>query len=537
MNSNEQKLIIENLLSFPDTYARCSPIISGDYFDPEYRNAVAFVSDYYKTYTALPTFDILNAKFDLGLKSRTETMTKALVEYTCSTVEKFCKERAMFQAVHDSLDLIEEGNLGGMMECIKKAFNISLQRDIGIDMYDDPETRLNSLLNTEVNYSTCIDGLDKHLNGGLARKQLTLFSANSGVGKSIMLANLGVNYSALHKMNVLLISLELPDSMIFLRNSYIMSGVDAKEWKSKIPGIASSILNIKDAGAGSFIVKELPAGSTANDMRSLIKQYQLERGYNPDVVIVDYLDKMRPNGGVKNLQGYEQDQLKAQELYELIKEINAIGITASQQNRDALTNNAPTQGVVAGGLAKVNEVDNYISLYSDPAMKIRGELIAHFLKTRSADGVGKSSMLQFDTTCLRITDPDGDAKTVSAMLKKKRKKMDASKDAVLIDTDINLPGVDPQSITEIPDKVDKFLQTVENDSKVKTKVGKYTGRVIKDVTGITDDVPDVVKPQPKIVVPDAPSLPPPQHKKNEKEIASELDELDHELLINYFTSI
>lgn len=476
MNSKQQKLIIDNLLSSGEVFARCAGIIQGEYFDPEFRKVVQYIKDYTEKYSTPPTFDLVNAKYDtLGFAPR--KVTTAEIASTCDDIEEFCKQQALTQAVLSGVEHIEEGNYGALKEGIDKALMISLQKDMGVDMFENTEEYLLSLIDNDIYYSTGIKGLDDYLDGGLARKQLTLFSANSGGGKSVMLSNLGVNYAMGHGMNVVYISLELPEPMIFKRNSFIMTGVSSKQWKEKIGFIGSKIKAIRNDGAGSFRIKRLPTGCCINDVRSYLKQYEIEYGFKPDVIIIDYLDLLSPNEGVKNLSISEQDKLKSEQYSQLLHDYNAIGISASQQNREALKMSAPDQSVIAGGMTKVNTVDNFISLFMDSGMRLKGEMMAFFLKTRSSDGVGKAVMLSFDSSCLRIADLDtgGMNKLVDNIAKRKKA---AQQDAVtgknIAEEVEGLPGL-PPATTPVA-KMDTFLDemdksvTVEKNAKKRENV-------------------------------------------------------------------
>lgn len=402
-SQKKEKLLIENLLASTDVFSRCIGIVKSEYFEnPEYRPAVKFITEYFNKYNSVPSLDIVNADFDIGLESKTLTLDQ--YSYTCDEVEKFCKQAGFFIAIKHSLDDLEKNEFDKAYKRVADAMLISLQKDLGVELYDDPEEYLKKLLITEINHSTGIKSLDDHLNGGLARKTFTLFSANSGVGKSNMLANLGINYS-LQGLNVLYLSLELPEDMIYIRLSSILTRVNINLWKQKIPEIASKIITKKNDGAGSYKVKRLPVGSNANAIRSYLKHYELEYKRRPDIIIVDYLDLMHPNGGIKNKGVFDQDKEKSEELTEILVEYDAIGISASQQNREALRLASPDQGVIAGGISKVNTVHNYISLAMAEEAAIRGEMLVYFLKTRTSSGKGQTVMLLFDNNTLAITDP------------------------------------------------------------------------------------------------------------------------------------
>lgn len=482
MNSKEQKLIIDNLLSSGVVYSRCAGIISGEYFDPEYRNAVQYIKDYAEKYGAQPTFDSINAKFDLGFKPR--KLTNSEQQSSCDDIELFCKQKALSLAVLASIDDIESGNFGAMQERINKASLISLSKDMGVEMFHDPEAYLLSLVDNDIYYSTGIKALDDQLDGGLARKQLTLFSANSGGGKSVMLSNLGANFAMLHGMNVVYISLELAEPMIYKRNAFIMTGAESKQWKEKIGMMASRLNAIKAEGAGSYRVKRLPTGACINDVRSYLKQYELEYGYSPDVIIIDYLDLLSPNEGTKNMSISEQDKFKSEQYAQLLHDYNAIGISASQQNREAIKMSAPDQSVIAGGMTKVNTVDNFVSLLMTPEMRVKGEIMGFFLKTRSSDGVGKMVMMGFQSSCLRIGDLEtGGMGSMMDKMKARKKATDLDKalGAQLAEPVDGLPGITP-SVTPTA-KLDKTLDKLEKDVTV-TKAGKKRDNVA-DVSNLT----------------------------------------------------
>lgn len=421
MSSKKEKLIIENLLSSKDIFARCSGIVQSKYFEPEYRPAVSFITDYFSKYKALPSLEIVKAETDIEFTS--QAITSDVIKYTCESVEKFCREQAMMNAIMDSAEELQgkDPNMGKIEALVRAAQAVSLPKDLGIEFFENPEDRLKSYIDSEVPLPTYIEALDKHLDGGPHRKTLTLFSANSGVGKSVMLANLGVNYSK-QGYNVLYISLELSEQMIDLRLSSIATGTHVKHWKENIPEISHKILNLREKGAGSYRIKRMARGTKTNDIRSYIKTYELENGYLPDILIIDYLDLMAPNEGSKNQNLSDEDKKKSEELAELLFDIDAVGLSASQQNRGALDNPDPNQGVIAGGLTKVNTVDNYISLYMNPAMRLNGQMILFFLKTRSSDGVGKQEEVVFHPTTLIINDRHGTSKPVPIAIVDNKKK-------------------------------------------------------------------------------------------------------------------
>jgi hypothetical protein len=411
MNLAKQKLILEYLLASKDLYARCSGIIKSQYFDMELRGAVQYAQDYYQKYAALPKLDRIKAEFDLDLESKIIGLDD--ISAISDDCEKFAKKSSIKNAINEAMKDWNDDNFDAISQKIMDASLISLDRDVGIDLYVNTEENLRKAAEAIELISTGIKVLDEKLGGGCARQELTLFSANSGVGKSVLMSNLGDNYAAAG-YHVCYISLELSQHKILSRLASIATAQDTKTWKENIIKISSRIAEIAENG-GSYVIKRMPMGSTANDMRAYLKQYELVYNRQPDVIIVDYQDVMEPIGGIGNLSISEQDKAKSQQLYEIGVDYNAIMFTASQQNRDGIKNASPDQAVIAGGFSKINVVDNYISIYMTPQMRIEGVMLLYFLKTRSSSGVGENVPVKFDKNTLQITDI-GDEQKVRAII-------------------------------------------------------------------------------------------------------------------------
>jgi hypothetical protein len=420
MNLKEERLLIQYLLSSHDVFSRCVSIIDSSYFHPKLKPVVSYILDYYSKYRDIISTDILNAKFDIdSVPFVTKQIPKSEYKFACDNIELFCKQQAVKNAVLDSLGEVEKGNVSVLYDAIVKATAVSLTTDLGIDFYSDPLSIFEKMRQETVVYTTGIADLDARIGGGLFKKQLTLFSANSGGGKSVMLTNLAVNYS-LQGLDVLYISLELPEDQIFLRAASILTNYPIKSWKENVQKYVSNIIQTKNNGSGSLRIKRLKGNACTNDIRSYLKQYELEHKKTPDVLVVDYLDKMTPDGGRKNLSVSEQDKDKSEQLAELMFDYDMIGISASQQTRDAIGDNAPTQAVIAGGITKVNTVDNYISIFMSQNMKLKGEMLIFFLKTRYSDGVGDEVMLKYSSSSLKITDMSGPMKLTSLLSERKK---------------------------------------------------------------------------------------------------------------------
>jgi hypothetical protein len=168
----------------------------------------------------------------------------------------------------------------------------------------------------------------------------------------------------------------------------------ASEVAQKIKAAGSSIEDI--------VIEQMPVGTSSNEIRAFLKEFELKRGYVPDVLIVDYLDLMSPNEKVSADNVFEKDKRSAEQLRQILIDYDMIGITASQQNRGAVTATDLNHSHIAGGISKINTTDTYVSIIMTDTMKAAGEIAFQFLKTRSSDGVGKTIYLRWNRLALRV---------------------------------------------------------------------------------------------------------------------------------------
>jgi KaiC/GvpD/RAD55 family RecA-like ATPase len=404
--NNKQRLLVEYLISSPDTFALCKGIVQSEYFDPDLRKSVEFIHTYYDKYSAVPTPQMVLAETDVSLT--THQITRDQVSYCTDEIEKFCRRRAVQQAILAAPKMIAEGKYGEVEQMIKDAVSITLHREIGLTYFENPNQRLQAQMETPARTPTQWAVIDELLGGGLARREIFLVSANSGGGKSITLANLALNFlntpknpSTKQKMDVLYISLELSEELIAQRFDTMLTGISSVVWQQHHTEIGETVAEI-GGHMGRLTIKRMESGTNANAIRAYLKQFELRNGYVPDMLIIDYLDKMGANQVVSMDNVFQKDKLASEQLSDILYDYNMFGATASQQNRSAIDAQELNQGHVAGGLSKVMEADWYLSIIMTPAMKAAGEIGFAFLKTRSSDGVGKTVYLKWDNKTLRI---------------------------------------------------------------------------------------------------------------------------------------
>ena len=400
-----QKVYLEVMLTDAATFVRCQSVFDYKSFDRKLQPAAKFISDYVSKHNAMPLFDMVNAAAHTDLKNPGQ-LQEAHYDWVLGEFETFARHKALESAILKSADLLEKGEYGPVEDLIKKAVQIGLQKDLGTDYFNDPKSRLEAIKSRNGQISTGWSALDQKLFGGFNRGELNIFAGGSGAGKSLFLANLGVNW-ALMGLNVLYLTFELSENLVSMRIDSMVTGVSTRDVFKNIDDVE---LKVKMIGrqSGAFQVKYMPSGKTANDIRSYIKEYEIKTGRRIDALLIDYLDLMMPVGvkvSAENL--FVKDKYVSEELRNLSMELNTITVTASQLNRAAVEEVEFDHSHISGGLSKIQTADNVIGIFTSRAMRERGRYQIQLMKTRSSSGVGAKVDLEFDIDTLKISDIEG----------------------------------------------------------------------------------------------------------------------------------
>lgn len=400
-----QKVYLEVMLTDAETFVRCQSVFDPKSFDKRLQPAAEFLQKYVAEYSNMPTFDMVNAVGKSDLKDPGQ-MQEAHYDWLMNEFEVFARHKALEAAILKSADLLEKGEYGPVEELIKKAVQIGLQRDLGTDYFSNPRARLDAIKSRNGQISTGWAAFDNKLFGGFNRGELNIFAGGSGAGKSLFLANLGVNW-ALMGLNVLYLTFELSENLVSMRIDSMVTGIPTRDVFKNIDDVE---LKVKMIGkkAGAFQVKYMPSGKNANDIRSYIKEYEIKTGRKIDALLIDYLDLMMPLGvkvSAENL--FVKDKYVSEELRNLSMELNTITVTASQLNRGAVEEIEFDHSHISGGISKIQTADNVIGIFTSRAMRERGRYQIQLMKTRSSSGVGSKIDLGFDIDTLRIIDIEG----------------------------------------------------------------------------------------------------------------------------------
>lgn len=422
-----EDIFINFMMSKPDLFVRCKGIIKSDYFDDKQnRDTVAFIEGYSTDFTNIPSCEQIKAVTRKEIDIMAEVAAQH-DEWFLREFEKFCRHKALRDAILASPDMLDKGRYGEVEATIKAAVQIALVKDLGTDYYANPKERLEAIREGKGQVSTGWKTVDEKLYGGLNKGEITIFAGQSGAGKSLFLQNLAVNW-AMAGLHVVYLSLELSEKLCCMRIDAMHTGYETREVMRNIDDVHMKIRASHHKSRGSLRVKQLPNGCTSNDIRAFIKEYEIQTGVKVDAILVDYLDLMMPMSkkiSAENL--FVKDKYVTEELRNLAVELQTVTVSASQLNRGSYEEIEFDPSHIAGGISKVNTADNVIGIFTSAAMKEGGRYQIQFMKTRSSSGVGSKVDLSFNNKSLRITDLEegaddaviASAKNIYEQLKKK----------------------------------------------------------------------------------------------------------------------
>jgi len=401
-----QELFLRFLVTDPDVFVRVNNIVQPYMFNRKYREAVEFLKDHANKYNSIPTLEQLEAVNGLELKP-VEDVHESHMNWFMDEFETFCRHKALEKAILDSTDLLENKDYGSVEALIKEATSVGLVSDFGLDYYENPKERLQWIKDQAGAISTGWKKFDQKLYGGLNRGELTVFAGGSGAGKSLFLQNLGVNWSQAG-LNTVYLSLELSEQLSSMRIDAMVSEYATRDVMKNMDDVHLKVV-MKGKGAGKFRIKQMSNGINASDIRSFLREYEIQTGIKVDALLVDYLDLMMPiSGKVSPSDLFIKDKYVSEELRNLAVELNVLLVTASQLNRGAVEEIEFDHSHIAGGISKIQTADNVVGIFTSNAMRERGRYQIQFMKTRSSSGVGSKVDLKFNPETLRIEDLDED---------------------------------------------------------------------------------------------------------------------------------
>lgn len=400
-SDNIQRGMLFLLKSDPDFYSQIVNLVKPEYFEYNiHSNIFNTISAYYKEYKQLPTDDFILQEVksvtsnkenisdyadELEYINTLDTSCIANPEYFLDIVEDFAKKESMKNAITQSVTLIKEDRLGEIEDVVRKALTVSRFVDNGQAYFKSVSDRWDRIINKkeEKKYPTILQSLDDSLEGGLGVKELAMVVAPPGVGKSLYLVNQAVK-GLMEGDNVLYISLEMSEDKIAQRFDSIMSLIPQKKLKDPTAQLdLKERLDIfQEEFSGKLVIKEFPTSTaTTNTIRALLTQLANYEEFSPDLIIIDYLELLRPTREIQH--EYQAQQRIAEELRGLAMENSILIWTATQTNRMGRMVKVITDAELGDSYGKIRTCDFAVSLNQTEEEFDEGLMRAYVIKSRN----------------------------------------------------------------------------------------------------------------------------------------------------------
>jgi len=400
-----EQTILSNLI-YDESYARrVLPFLKDDYFQDQTEKILfSEIDNFIDKYNGIPTKETL--LIELNKKENIpEQIFKNLIEYVeqitfekkdstwlIDNTEQFCQERAVYNAIMESISIIEgrsqNKEKGGIPTILADALGVSFDDHIGHDFLLDAEERFEFYNKKEDRIPFDLDYFNAITKGGLPRKTLNVFIAGTGVGKTLAMCHMAAA-NMLNGQNVLYITLEMAEERIAERVDSNLLNIPVNELEGFPKKIYDDKINkLRKKTSGKLIVKEFPTATVgSNHFRHLLNELSLKKNFQPDIVYIDYINlctSSRLKYG-SNVNSYSYIKAVAEELRGLAVEKNIPIVSATQLNRTGFTNSDPGLEDTSESFALPATVDFMCALISTEEMEQLGQIMIKQLKNRYGD--------------------------------------------------------------------------------------------------------------------------------------------------------
>jgi replicative DNA helicase len=406
------------------------PFIKSNYFD-EREEQIIFeeISNFVDKYQKIPTQTSL--EIEVGeRKDLNETEHKKIVDiiktlnpmevdfdWLVDHTEKFCKDKAIYNAIVDGIKIIDgkdsKRKPDAIPEILTDALSVSFDNSVGHDYIEDAESRFDYYHRVEERIPFDLDFFNKITKGGLPPKTLNIALAGTGVGKSLFMCHMAANCLSQGK-NVLYITLEMAEERIAERIDANLMNVSMEDLQSLAKQMFTDKMSkITKKTKGKLIVKEYPTATAhSSHFRGLIKELAIKKSFRPDIIFIDYLNICASSRfkGAQNVNSYMYVKAIAEELRGLAVETNVPIMSATQTTRSGFVSTDVGLEDTSESFGLPATADLMFALISTEELEELNQICVKQLKNRYNDPtMNKRFVIGIDRAKMRLYDVEVDA--------------------------------------------------------------------------------------------------------------------------------
>ena len=422
-----EEVILRNLVKNEDYTRKVVPFLSNEYFhDSQEKVLFEEIAKHITKYNGLPTQETLLISLD-ALDTITEDqfdeiskMVSGLEggddkpddEWLLVETEKFCRDKALYNAIMKSINIIDDKKTtvgtGEIPVILSNALAVSFDPNVGHDYLEDFDERYDYYHRVEERIPFDLEMMNKISKGGLPNKSLNIVMAGTGVGKSLFMCHCaGANL--VDGKNVLYITLEMAEERIAERIDANLLDMDVSALRTLSKDkYTEKVSKVREKTVGNLIVKEYPtASANVGHFRHLLNELNLKKSFKPDIIYVDYLNicsssRLKAHSSINS---YTLVKAIAEELRGLAVENNLPVVSATQTTRSGFSNTDVELTDTAESFGLPATADFMVALVVTEELEEHNQMMVKQLKNRYNDptrfkrfiiGVDRERMKLFD---------------------------------------------------------------------------------------------------------------------------------------------
>jgi len=417
--------ILKNLIHNDEYSRKVVPFINKDYFE-EFHEKIIFeeVCTFIVKYNSLPTKETLIIESEKRTDITEDVFAKIRdcvgllndtpndLQWLLDTTEKWCRDRAIYLALVESISIADgdnsKKNPDAIPSILSDALAVSFDNQVGHDYLEDYEERYESYHREEDKIPFDLDYFNKITKGGLPNKTLNVALAGTGVGKSLFMCHLAAS-TLLQGKNVLYITLEMAEEKIAERIDANLLNVPIQDIVNLPQQIfEKKVTNLAKKTQGSLIIKEYPTASAhSGHFKALLSELALKKSFKPDIIFVDYLNicassRYKANG---NVNSYSYIKAIAEELRGLAVEANLPIVSATQTTRSGYGNSDVDLTDTSESFGLPATADLMFALISTEELENLSQIMVKQLKNRYHDPtINKRFVVGIDRGKMKLYD-------------------------------------------------------------------------------------------------------------------------------------
>ena len=425
-----ERTTLSNLV-YNEPYARkVLPFIKPEYFSDRHERVVfEEINLFMEKYGNQPTKEALSIELDnrkdlnedefKSVQQIVETLSNAQVDmqWLVDTTEKFCKDKAVYNAILNGIQIIEGKDKQHTAEAIpsilSEALAVAFDQNVGHDYVENGEERYEFYHKKEEKLEFDLDYFNKITKGGLPQKTLNIALAGTGVGKSLFMCHMAAS-TLMQGKNVLYITMEMAEERIAERIDANLMNItmdDLHELPKKM--FTDRLSKIQTKTNGKLIIKEYPTASAhTGHFRSLLKELALKKSFRPDIIFIDYLNICASSRfkGNANVGSYFYIKAIAEELRGLAVENNVPIMSATQTTRGGYANSDIGLEDTSESFGLPATADLMFALISTEDLESLNQIMVKQLKNRYNDpGLNKRFVIGIDRARMKLYDCEQEA--------------------------------------------------------------------------------------------------------------------------------